>query len=39
MTTKLSRLTRFWRELGFSLRVLNRMQFSAPWHRGNAKGC
>lgn len=38
MTTILATLARFWRELSFSLRVLNRMQFSAPWERG-AKRC
>ncbi len=32
MTTNLSPLARFWRELSFSLCVLNRIQFSAPWN-------
>ena len=36
--TQLSPLARFWRELSHSLRVLNRLQFSAPWRR-DAKGC
>jgi hypothetical protein len=38
MTTRLSTLARLWREVSFSLCVLNRMQFSAPWRR-DAKGC
>lgn len=38
MTTNTSTLARLWREIAFSLCVLNRMQFSAPWQR-RAKGC
>lgn len=38
MTAHLSPFSRLWREISFSLCVLNRMQFSAPWHR-RAKGC
>lgn len=33
MTLHLSPLARIWREIGHSLCVLNRMQFSAPWRR------
>ena len=33
MTAQLSPIARVWREILFSLRVLNRIQFSAPWQR------
>jgi hypothetical protein len=33
MTSQLSPIAHFWREIILSLRVLNRMQFSAPWQR------
>jgi hypothetical protein len=38
MTTHLSPLARFWRDLSLSLCVLNRIQFSAPWRRDRS-GC
>ena len=38
MARNVSTLASLWREISFSLRVLNRMQFSAPWRR-QAKGC
>lgn len=38
MTNNASSLARLWREISFSLCVLNRIQFSAPWRR-RAKGC
>lgn len=38
MTLQFSPFARLWREIAFSLCVLNRIQFSAPWRRGR-KGC
>lgn len=35
--TQHSPLARFWRELVLTLRVLNHIEFSAPWRR-DAKG-
>jgi hypothetical protein len=39
MTLHLSPLARLWREITFSLCVLNRMQFSAPWQRDATTRC